>query len=399
MPTPLRPFCLAALVLAGPLLADSPLRFTKVVLNDQYLADGIGAGDLNRDGFVDIVCGPYWYEGPGFAKRHEFYPMQPQELEKHPTDSLFSFVHDFNADGWPDILVLGRVKHHEAFWYENPRGQPGLWKKHFVTHRVYGESPELVDPYGDGKVGILSHWEGRWGWWQPDPADPVKPWLFHGITEVEKWAEYYHGSGLGDVNGDGRLDLVLNDGWWEQPAERGQPWTAHRFRFGPRGGAHILVYDVDGDGRNDIITALDAHRWGLSWFRNVPDENGGLTFREQRIMGDRSEEKTFGVAFSQPHALALADLDGDGLMDIVTGKRRWAHGPTGDVEPMAAPVNYWFRLQRDPVHGARYTPILIDDASGLGTQLTVADVNADGRPDVLTASKLGAFLFLSTSAK
>ncbi len=375
--------------------ADAPLRFDKIVLNDQYLADGIGAGDFNRDGHMDVVCGPYWYEGPTFAKRHEFYPMAPQELEKHPTDSLFSFVHDFNGDGWSDILVCGRVKHHEAFWYENPRGQSGLWKKHFVTHRVLGESPELVAPYQDGRVGILSHWEGRWGWWMPEPSDPTKPWSFHGVTEQETWAEYYHGSGLGDLNGDGRLDLVLNDGWWEQPAERGQPWIAHRFRFGARGGAHILVYDVNGDGKNDVITALDAHRWGLSWFEQIGGADGNVTFREHRIMGDRSEEALFGVAFSQPHALALADLDGDGLMDIVTGKRRWAHGPTGDVEPMGTPVNYWFRLQRDPEKGARYTPVLIDDASGLGTQLTVADVNSDGLPDVLTASKLGAFVFLA----
>ena len=104
-----------------------------------------------------------------------------------------------------------------------------------------------------------------------------------------------------------------------------------------------------------------------------------------------------GVAFSQPHALTLADLDGDGLPDIVTGKRRWAHGPKGDVEPMATPVNYAFILRRDraAAGGARYLPRLIDDASGLGTQVVAADVNRDGVPDVLAASKLGAFVFIT----
>ena len=118
-------------------------------------------------------------------------------------------------------------------------------------------------------------------------------------------------------------------------------------------------------------------------------------------MGTRDEEKTFGVAFSQPHALTLADLDGDGLKDIVTGKRRWAHGPTGDVEPMGVPVNYWFKLVRDASApgGARYQPQLIDDASALGTQVEAVDVNGDGAPDVLTASKLGAFLFLTQRTK
>jgi hypothetical protein len=115
------------------------------------------------------------------------------------------------------------------------------------------------------------------------------------------------------------------------------------------------------------------------------------------MMGTREEEGKFGVAFSQPHALTFADLDGDGLQDVITGKRRWAHGPTGDVEPMATPVNYAFLLRRDPAApgGAKFLPKLIDDASALGTQVTALDVNGDKVPDVLTASKLGTFVFLT----
>jgi hypothetical protein len=114
-------------------------------------------------------------------------------------------------------------------------------------------------------------------------------------------------------------------------------------------------------------------------------------------MGDRSEESKYGVAFTQPHALALADLDGDGLKDIVVGKRLWAHGPNGDIEPNEAPVLYWFRLTRDGNRGATFVPHRIDDKSGVGVQLTVADVNGDGRMDILTVSKLGAFLFINRS--
>ena len=115
------------------------------------------------------------------------------------------------------------------------------------------------------------------------------------------------------------------------------------------------------------------------------------------MMGTRDEEQKYGVAFSQPHALTLADLDGDGLSDVITGKRRWAHGPTGDIEPMATPVNYAFLLRRDASApgGAKFVPHLIDDASALGTQVEAIDLNRDGVPDVLTASKLGTFLFLT----
>ncbi len=199
---------------------------------------------------------------------------------------------------------------------------------------------------------------------------------------------------MGDVNGDGRPDLLLNDGWWEQPAADSgrRDWIPHRFKFAGKGGARMFAYDVNGDGLNDIITSLDAHRWGLAWFEQVRD-GGNITFREHKIMGDRSEEAKYGVAFSQPHALALADIDGDGLKDIIVGKRMWAHGPKGDIEPDAAPVLYWFQLTRGPGGEVRYVPHLIDDHSGVGCQVVAADVTGDGRRDILTASKLGVFVF------
>jgi hypothetical protein len=153
---------------------------------------------------------------------------------------------------------------------------------------------------------------------------------------------------------------------------------------------------VDRDGDNDVITALDAHGWGLAWFEQVK-EKGETMFREHKFMGDRGEEAKYGVAFSQPHALTMADIDGDGRSDLIVGKRRWAHGPKGDVEPEATPVVYWFRLVNDPGKPPRFEPHLIDDASGVGVQITVADVDRDGRTDVLTASKLGTFVFYNRS--
>ena len=161
----------------------------------------------------------------------------------------------------------------------------------------------------------------------------------------------------------------------------------------------MLVYDVDGDGDNDVVTSLDAHGWGLAWSESTRDKNtGGLSFTEHKFMGSREEEATYGVAFSQPHALVAGDIDGDGLTDVVVGKRRWAHGPKGDVEPNAPAVVYWFRLERTAA-GVRFRPHLIDDNSGVGLQIAATDVNADGHLDVLTASKLGTFLFLARRSR
>jgi hypothetical protein len=131
----------------------------------------------------------------------------------------------------------------------------------------------------------------------------------------------------------------------------------------------------------------------VAWFEQV-ERDGKLDFVEHKIMGDRSEIEEYGVAFTQPHALDVADIDGDGLTDLVVGKRRWAHGPKGDIEPGADPVVYWFRLERTS-EGVRFRPRMIDDASGVGVQIVARDVTGDGRADVLTASKLGTFVFVN----
>lgn len=393
-PNPILPAQLILLLFSALLAHSAHPAFHKHVLTEKYFCDGINAGDFNQDKHVDAVAGPFWYEGPAFSKAHVIYPPKEFNRAASPTDSMFTYVHDFNGDSWPDLLVFGRVHLHQASWYENPRLANQLWKKHFVFERIQGESPPFTDVTGDGKPEIIAHWQNQWGLIQPDPSSPTQPWRFKPITPHGQWHHFYHGEGIGDINGDRRPDLILNEGWYEQPSNPNALWIRHDFKFADKGGAQMFAYDVDADGDNDVITALDAHGWGLAWFEQL-HSNGSISFRQHTIMGSRSEESKYGAAFSQPHALALADMNNDGLLDIVTGKRRWAHGPSGDIEPSAPPVNYWFQLSRPSSGPPRFTPHLIDAQSGLGVQITVADINNDNRPDLLTASKLGAFLFLS----
>ncbi len=386
--------------------------FSKQVLTREFWAEGAHVGDFNRDGKKDVVSGPYWYEGPEFRVRHEIYPAKQSFKVKGAdgaesavpgfegglgrnnaySDNFLAYTHDVNADGWDDVVVLG-FPGAESWWFENPKGGKGHWKRHVALDVTDNESPTLVDITGDGRPEIVCSSKGEYGWAEPDPADPTRPWKWRAISPNKNYHKFTHGLGVGDVNGDGRMDLLEKDGWWEQPASlAGYPlWKHHPYAFGT-GGAQMYAYDVDGDGRNDVITSLAAHGYGLTWYRNVDDGHGGIEFVENTFMNKEPGENRYGVKFSQLHAIELADIDGDGLKDIVTGKRFWAHGPTGDPEPGAPAVVYWFRLVRNADKSVDYVPYLIDDDSGVGTQVLAADVNGDGRLDVVVGNKKGVFV-------
>ena len=102
---------------------------------------------------------------------------------------------------------------------------------------------------------------------------------------------------------------------------------------------------------------------------------------------------------SETHAMHCVDINGDGLKDLVTGKRWWAHGPKGDADPSAPPYIYWFEAKKGKDGLTTFTPHVIDKESGIGTQFAVADVNGDGLPDVVTSNKRGTFLFEQVRGK
>ncbi len=394
-------------------LAAAEVTFTKQTITKDFVAEGCAVADFNHDGHLDVAAGRFIWLGPDFKEKLAYTPERqnaagPSKTPYNPatgySDYFIQFAYDFNGDGWMDLLVFG-LPGEPAYVFVNPAGKGGDWARHNIFDVADGESPSFVDINGDGKPELLCHTSdlvkkggksgGQFGYAEIDWNNPLGKARFRPITPKtpandQKIFKYTHGYGAGDVNGDGRVDILEANGWYEQPKDLSAPgpWKFHPANFG-QGGAQMYVYDVNGDGRPDVITSIKAHSYGLSWF----EQNKDGSFTEHVILGKTKEENADGKGFSQIHALQLEDMNGDGLPDIICGKRRWAHGIKGDDEPNADPVLNWFELTRDGKGGATFVPRRIDSDSGVGTQFFTGKVNKDDKPDIVIANKHGVFVF------
>lgn len=371
--------------------------FKTLKLSDQFYAEGAASGDINRDGKPDLVAGPFWFEGPDYTKQHAYRPAKDYDPHGY-SDNFLTFTGDLNADGWTDIIVIP-LPGEPGYWFENPGEKSEPWKKRQYYAMVGNESQGMEDMDGDGKPDLIFNNDGYLGYATYDPAKPDAEWTFHPISpKISRFQRFTHGIGAADVNGDGRKDMLEAAGWWEQPADAaaGREWTFHPHQFA-EAAAQMLVTDVDGDGLPDVVCSWHCHLYGLLWWQQTRGTNGAIEWKRHEILAPKPDVRAEGARCSQLHAMALADINGDGLPDIVTGKRYWAHGPLGDVEPDAPAHLYWFELKRGAKGEATFIPHLIHADSGVGTQVTVADMNGDGRPDVFVANKKGIFLHLNAA--
>lgn len=374
---------------SAPSISSGPVHsFQRQALIQTYFSEGTAVGDLNGDGHADVVYGPYWFAGPDFKKSFEIYPAKPQPMNAY-ADHFFAWVHDFNGDKHNDVLTVG-FPGTPAFVYENPG--PNVesaqnWTKHQVFDWVSNESPTFTDITGDGLPELVCTRAGMFGYATPS-KNSFEPWTFTRISEAIAHERFGHALGVGDVDGDKQTDIIMNTGWFKNPGTNQEGlWDFEAVPFCP-GGADMFAYDVNGDGLNDVITSLDAHGYGLAWWEQRSSANGQREFTKHLIMGSKPSENPYGIHFSELHSVQLADINGDGLKDIVTGKTYWSHHRQSSNWD-AGPVVYWFELNRNDKDSVDWIPHLADDSAGIGRQIVIADVDGNQSPDIIVGGMLG----------
>lgn len=368
-----------------------PLKWKKIWVSDETF-ESCGVFDVNGDGHPDIVSGQFWYEGPDFRKKHEIGSVQ-KAYEYH--DAFSEIPMDVNGDGYMDFIT-GGFWGGSLRWRENPGKAGGQWKEHIIAKTPSIETTRAWDFDGDGILEIFpNHPGGREvALYKLKTKGSGKS--RKGIGEFEKHIVYEfpegkgqpHGHGAGDVNGDGRMDIIFANGWLEAPED---PWTGkwkwhEEFNLGTASNP-ILCEDINGDGVNELIVGA-AHGYGLDWWS------------QKIVKGKRVWTKHPIDPFNaQYHDIQWVDIDGDGQPELVTGKRHRAHcgGEAGEWDDMGV---YYFKWT-----GEGFAKQVVayggigNGGKGVGIYFQVADLWNSGRKDIIAPGKEGLVIFQNLGAE
>jgi len=350
------------------------MKFTGRKISD-LAYEAASAFDVNNDGHKDIICGKYWYEGPDFVKKHEICDVLP---DGEYFDDFSDYGMDVNGDGFTDIIT-GGWGHKTLRWRENP-GNDGLWTVHDIDVCGNIETIRYFDIDGCGVDEIFPN----------TPNDPLVCYKLivdengKGTGKFEKYTLFDkplgHGLGFGDVNGDGKIEIICLNGFLTQP-EGGVftgTWTLHEeFKIDVMASVPILCCDVTGNGVNDIIVG-NAHGYGLYWW--------------EQLGNGKWEKHIIDESAAQYHDMMLVDIDDDGELELLTGKRYRAHcgNDPGDNDDVGI---YYFKFKNGV-----FEKNIIDygtpgEHSGLGIYFWYEDINNDGIPEIIAPGKEGLFIF------
>jgi hypothetical protein len=385
---------LTALLLAA--AGRPPDIVFRVQMIDPGYSETAAVADINKDGRPDIVSGEYWYEAPSWTKHR----IREINYASSYIDNFSDLAVDVDGDGYPDIVQFGYFSQN-IVWLKNPGKTGGAWKVNEIDHSGPTEFAFLVDLNNDGKaLEFIPEFDRRdvpLAWFELAGGK----WVKHIVAQQS----YGHGIGVGDVNGDGRNDILTPSGWLEAPADVHAPgnWKFHptdwdQHPIPPAGSGHdgapaseapprarfgfMYVLDVNGDGRQDVLTTM-AHDYGICWY--------------EQTAGGRWTQHVIDSTWSQSHASTLVDLNGDGQPDLVTGKRYFAHNGAdpGAREPLGV---YWYEYRKaQPAAGnggVEWIRHIVEYGGrmGGGMQMVARDMDGDGDLDLVSGGKTGIFL-------
>jgi hypothetical protein len=358
--------------------ADSSVKFRAHRLG-HVRSEAVGVADFNGDGKLDIVAGPNLYLAPDWkALAIRTLSGQVDDQGKGYVDDFMNLPLDVDGDGKLDIVSCGWFCKCVRWYRQVPSGI-GQWPEAVVDTSANYEAGDLEDIDGDGKrAEILAHCPAT-VWYEAATLASGKRGL---VKHVISDKAMNYGGGVGDVNGDGRPDVLRPEAWFEAPTNPRQgQWIEHPWALGAKDGQadhtpQILVVDVNGDGRPDVITS-NAHKHGIFWYEQSRAD-GKVTWKQHLIDG----------SWSQAHSLALADINGDGTPDLITGKRFMAHNGSDPDESGKLGV-YWYELQRgNPPQWTKHD-ISFDQGIGSGVNLCAVDLDQDGDIDIVVTGKWG----------
>lgn len=350
---------------------DYTHSFKLHVVNIQSTFSSCAVFDIDHDGDLDIISGAFWYEAPHWKKHF----VADVEVIRGRPDGYSHLPFDINADGWIDVVHCN-FRSKSIYWLQHPGASLGEWKKHVVSEPGSMETGRLYDIDQDGKLDILPNGWHFNAWFEIIPDAIAPRFVRHEIGEHGAG----HGNGFGDINGDGRGDFVGIDGWYEAPSDpRKESWIWHPdFQLG-RTSIPIIVADVDNDKDADLIYA-QGHDYGIYWEEQVQSDT---LISWQKHLIDSS--------WSQGHSPLWVDLDQNGIMEFVDGKRFWSHEgrDPGARDPL---VIYSYEYNRDQ-NTFRRRAIQHDGPAGFGLDPKAVDLDGDGDLDLVLPGRSGLYWY------
>lgn len=379
------------------------LGFKTHLLNAESEFSAATAIDMNGDGRLDIVCGAWWYEAPSWTRHH----FREVEQIRGRFDDYSNLPLDVDGDGDLDIVSCN-YRSKSLYWCRNPGAAANrqavapLWDKVLIDEPGTSETGRLADINGDGRLDVLPSGTSFAAWYEVKAAGPTgaePTWQRHDLP-VELIG---HGVGAGDLNGDGRTDIVGPRGWAEGPQDlQNGRWQWHAdFQLARDCGLPILCHDVDQDGDTDLIWAR-GHGIGLYWTEQLGPQESSLAILPQAAEGAARDvldqvlpaieqrgwiTHAIDTSWSSGHTLMLADINGNGQLDLVAGKRFMGHDgkDPGENDPMSI---FWYEFQ-NASRTWRSHWISYGGSCAIDLDAACVDLDGDGDPDILAPSRAG----------